>query len=253
MKRTLTAIAMFSLTFGAATPIAWAQDGGGADPVEAFYCNLRDGKTMEDVMDVAEDFDDWSDDNDSDYSAWVLTPQFALGALTPDFIWLGAWTDFTNMGTGIDTWRKEGGDLAEAFDEASDCSAGHVLASSVEIGLQDGPPGDGVVMFSQCNVAEGSDRMAAIKAHKGVSKMMAGKGAKASSWVFFPLLGGGEVEYDYLSVLAFNSWTDYGDGFERYLNGGGWQKAREITDGVTSCGDVPPTVWDVKLVRTGEQ
>ena len=69
MKRTLTAIAMFSLTFGAATPIAWAQDGGGADPVEAFYCNLRDGKSMEDVMDVAEDFDDWSDDNDSDYSA----------------------------------------------------------------------------------------------------------------------------------------------------------------------------------------
>ncbi len=250
MNRLLTVVSMFAIALGFTGPTS-AQNNS-ASPVEAFYCDLREGHDLKDLMEVAEDLDEWADDQDASYSAWVLTPQFTSGPV-PDFIWLGSWSDYANMGAGMDEWMEDDDDLGEAFNEVSDCSSAHVLASSVEVRAEGGPPGDGLVMFSRCNIDEDSNGMEAIEAHRGVSAMMAGKGAKGSSWVFFPALGGGDLDYDYLSVLHFDNWTDYGNGLQHWVNGGGRQEGAKIMDGVSVCGENPATVWNVRLVRNGEE
>jgi len=253
MKAYMTAALMFSVVVSTWTQMSQAQDAGasGPAPVEAFYCNLQKGKSMKDVMQIGDRFSKWADKHDSDYSAWILTPQFGLGAELPQFIWLGSNSNGNAFGKGLDAWQKTAGDLSEDFDSVMDCSVGHVLASSIEINAPDGPPGDGVVMFSQCSFADGGNWQTAVNAHKTFSGKMRALGAKGSNWMFFPMLGGGNPEYDYLAVSTFKSWTDYGAAYEIYVSGGGWQKAMETYKGVTNCNQRPPTVWDVKLVRQG--
>lgn len=252
MKAITTAVLMFSVAVTTWTQSTQAQESSAKPaPVEAFYCNLQDGKSMKDVMQIGKRFSKWADKNISDYSAWILTPQFGLGAELPQFIWLGSNPNGNAFGKGLDAYQKTGGDLQKEFESIMDCSAGHVLASSVEINAPDGPPGDGVVMFAQCSFADGSNWQKAAKAHKTFSGEMRAMGAKGSNWMFFPMLGGGNPEYDYLAVSTFKNWTDYGAAYEIYVTGGGWQKAMETYKGVTNCNQRPPTVWDVKLVRQG--
>lgn len=253
MKKYMTATLAFAVAV-----ISWVQPGLAQAqdakatppaPVEAFYCNMKEGKSKKDLMQVAERFSKWADKNDAGYSAWILTPQFGLGAELPQLIWLGSYPTGSDLGKGTANYRANGGELQKAFDAVVDCSAGHVLASSVEISAPDGPPGDGVVMFTECEIDDDSDWTKAIAAHKTFSGSMRSMGAKGSSWLFFPMLGGGDPDYDYLAVTTFNNWDDYGAAYDMYVTGGGWKKAMETYDGVVECGENPPTVWDVKLVH----
>ena len=251
MNRYLTAVIAFAASIVAPVQSIQAQEGGSAAVVEAFYCNLQEGKSMKDAMQAAERFSKWADKNDATYSAWILTPQFALGSNSPQMIWLGSNPNGNDFGKGMDTWQSAGGEVAAALASVMDCSMGHVLASSVEINAPDGPPGDGVVMFSECSFDDDGDWMKAIKAHKTFSAEMRKMGAKNSNWLFFPMLGGGGPDYDYLGVSTFNNWSDYFAAYEMYVNGGGWQKMAELMNDVASCNQNTPTVWDVKLVRSG--
>lgn len=254
MNNYTTAVIVFSVAVTTWIQPTQAQDAAATPPapVEAFYCNMQEGKSQKDLMKVAERFSKWADKHDPSASAWVLTPQFGMGAEQPDFVWLGSNPSGSQWGSGLDAWQASGGDIQAAFNDIVDCSMGHVMASSVEISVPDGPPGDGVVMFAQCNIDEGSDWSKAIAAHKSFAGAMRGMGSKASSWIFFPMLGGGNPDYDYLTVSTFKNWSDYGAAYDLYVTGGGWQKAMEIYKGVVTCGQRPPTVWDVKLVRQAE-
>lgn len=254
MKTFATAVLMFTVTVTTWSQSAevQAQGASGPAPVEAFYCNMQPGKGMKDLMQVAGRIGKWADKNDPTYSAWILTPQFGLGAELPDVIWLGSNPNGNEFGKGLDAWQATGGDLGEAFNAVVDCSAGHVMASSVEVNAPDGPPGDGVVMFTQCSIADGSDWSKAVGAHKKYSAAMRSLGAKNSNWLFFPMLGGSaDRDFDYFGVSTFKSWTDYFAAYELYVSGGGWQKGMEILNGVAECGQGSATVWDVKLVRQG--
>jgi len=111
-----------------------------------------------------------------------------------------------------------------------------------------------VVMFAQCNIAEGSNWQKAVEAHKKASAAMRSLGGKNSNWLFFPMIGGSvDRKFDYWGVSTFNNWTDYFAAYEIYVSGGGWQKQMEIMQGVVSCDVGSPAVWDVKLVRKGVQ
>ena len=89
-------------------------------------------------------FNKWSDKNDNNYGAWILTPQFKAGGLDFDFLWVGSWNTGAEMGAGMDKWMNGGasGDVGQAFNQVMDCSTGHVLMTSVEVNAPDGPPGD---------------------------------------------------------------------------------------------------------------
>jgi hypothetical protein len=254
MKSILAAVLTLTVAVLTWTQQVVAQEAEGPSPVEAFFCNMQDGKTMKDLMQVADRFAKWADKNDPDYSAWILTPRFAQFATTSQVVWLGSNPDGNSMGKGLDQWVTKGNDLQEAFDEVIMCMA-HGLASSVEINAPDGPPGDGVVMFTECSFAEGSDPTNAwdnvLKAHKTYSEAMRSMGAKNSNWLFFPMLGGDpERDFDYWGVSTFNSWSDYFAAYELYVSGG-WKKGMAALNDVATCNVGSPTVWDVKLVRSG--
>ena len=231
---------------------AQAQTASGPAPVEAFYCSMQEGKNMKDVVKVTDKFSKWAAKNDPSYSAWLLTLQFGMRDQVPPMIWLGSNPNGTEFGKGLDAWQATGDDLQAELNSVMDCSIGHVLASSVEINVPAGPPGDGVVMFTQCSIDDGSDAMKAIAAHKAFSASMQAMGGKGSSWMFFPMLGGGERDFDYFAVSAFKNWSDYGAAYDMYVGGGGRKKAMEINAGVLSSDQASPTVWDVKLVHQGK-
>lgn len=221
-------------------------------PVEAFYCNYQDGKDMGDLMKVAGRFSDWADDNFTDYSAWLLTPSFGQLEELPDVIWLGSNTSGDSMGKGQDAYRAGGADVQKEFDKVVDCGA-HVLASSIQVHAPDGPPGDGVVMFSQCSIAEGSDWSKAVTAQKRYAAAMRAIGAKNSNWMFFPMLGGpSDANFDYWGVATFNNWTEYFAAYELYVNGGGWQASMESMGGAATCAQGTASVWDVKVVHQAD-
>jgi hypothetical protein len=253
MKAITTAVLMFTVAVTTWTQLAQAQDASATKPapIEAFYCNMRDGKDMKDLMQAAKGASKWADKHDPSYSAWILTPQFGWFGQLPQVIWLGSSPSGDAFGKGLDAWQATGGDALQGLQSVLDCSLAHVLASSVEINAPEGIPGDGVVMFTQCNIAEGSDWTKAVKAHKAYSAAMRTLGAKNSNWIFFPMLGGADMDFDYWGVSTFNNWTDYFEAYELYVNGGGWQKGMEILSGVSSCNQRTPTTWDVKLVRKG--
>lgn len=253
MKRLVTAVTTFLVAVTMLMQQALAQAPAGPSPVEAFFCNMADGKDMKDLMTVTERFKKWADKNDPDYSAWILTPRFGQFAEMPGVVWLGSNRDGNAMGKGLEKWIASGGDIQDGFNDVLRCGA-HTVASSVEINAPDGPPKDGVVMFTQCKIAEGSDWRKAIDAHKKYSASMRALGAKNSNWLFFPMIGGMQDRgFDYWGVSTFNGWSDYFAAYELYVTGGGWQKGMEAMKDAAACGVGSASVWDVKLVRLGAQ
>lgn len=252
MKAITTALLMFSVAVTTWTQSTQAQDAGAKPaPIEAFFCNLQPGKSVKDLMQVAQRFSKWADKNDPTYSAWILTPRFGQFAELPQVVWLGSNPSGNEMGKALDAWKAGGDDIQGAFNSVMACG-GHSVASSVEVNAPDGPPGDGVVMFTQCSIADGSDWSKAVGAHKKYAAAMRSLGAKNSNWMFFPMIGGtADRDFDYFGVATFNSWTDYFAAYELYVNGGGWKKGMEIMNGVADCGQGSATVWDVKQVHKG--
>jgi hypothetical protein len=252
MKKYMAAALMFTAAQLVPAPVAQAQQATPPAPIEAFYCNFQDGKGMKDLQAVADRLKTWAAKNDPTYSAWILTPVFGIGKQLPQVVWLGSNPNGNAFGKGLSAWLATGGDIQAAFDTVVDCSMGHFLASSTEINAPEGTPDDGVVMFSQCKLAQGSDFNKAVDAHKKLSQEMRALGTKGSSWAFWPMLGGGDIKFDYWGVTTFNSWQDYFDAYEVYVNGGGWQKFAQHLGGTTSCMQPTPTVWNVNLVRKGD-
>lgn len=223
-----------------------AQDKGA--PVEFFACNWQDGKGMADLEKVNKKFVAWVAKNDAKYSAWILTPQLHAG-VDFDVGWLGGWPDAVSFGKGQDAWMSGGRELAAEFANVMDCSAGHQMATSVVITAPDSPPGNGVVMFSECTMQEGKMPNEAVAAHREVGKAMKGMGSKASSWLFYPGIGAGNIDFHYWSVIAFKNYSEMGVSQEMYINGGGWSKAMSILAPVSRCRS--PELYDVRLVRNG--
>lgn len=254
MDRMLKMFVVIALVVSTWAHNALAQEPADAPaPIEAFYCNFQDGKDMADLTKVAQRFSKWADENFSDYSAWILTPAFGQLADLPEVLWLGSNTSGIMMGKGQDAYMASGGDIQGEFDKVVDCYA-HALASSVPVHAPDGPPGNGVVMFSQCSIAEGSDWSKATAAHKQFAGAMRELGANNSNWLFFPMLGGpAGMAFDYWGVTTFGNWTEYFSAYELYVNGGGWQKQMEALDGVAGCGVGTASVWNVQLVRQGDR
>jgi hypothetical protein len=229
---------------------AFAQEMPPIAPVEMFYCDFRDGADMEDLKEVAADFAKWAKKR-GDYSAWILTPQFRTTEDTWQVGWLGAWTSGAGMGASMDAYHAEGGELAAAFDEVITCS-GHGLASSMEIDAPDGAPDDGAVWFSSCELEDGATMVDALKAHGQYAAAMREMGSDAtSSWAFLPTLGGGESNFDYYHVAAWDKYADLGKGYDIYFNGGGMRAMEEATDGVVSCDS--PRVYDARLVVSADE
>jgi len=221
-----------------------------AVPLELFACSWQEGKGMADLESIYKRFNKWSDKHDSSYSAWTITPQFRTSDQPFDLGWIGVWPNGAAMGAGLQAFQDEGGDIAKAFDAVADCSDSHGLFSSVPVNMPAGGANKTpLVQFSSCTLAEGSTAGDVYAAHKGASDFMTSHGGQAASWILWPALGAGDIDFDYYSVVAYDSYEQLGKAFEAYANGGGWQKIQSLMSGVAECDN--PRLYDGKLVRDG--
>lgn len=251
MLRIIAVVLALAASIGWTVP-ALSQDGRAQDqgvPIEFFGCEWRDGKGMSDLEKVAKKFNQWAEKRDTGYSAWILTPQFHDN-LDYDVGWLGSWPDANDFGRLQDAWMKDGRDIAADFDAVADCSKVHQMATSAVVNAPDGPPSDGLVMFSRCNLRDGVNHLDALAAHRKLGSAMREMGSKGMSWIFYPVMGVSD-DLDYWSVLAFNNYTDLGAGMQMWVNGGGWEKAALTLGPVEECGTA--VVFDAKLVRAGSR
>lgn len=229
-------------------PAALAQESSSAVPVEWWDCNFQDGKGMDDLEKVNAKFNKWADKNDPGYAAWIMVPNLHSG-VDYDFGWLGSWPSGNAFGKGTDAFMQSG-DVMEAFGDVIDCSGRHVMATSAVVNAPDGPPDNGVVIFSACHHKEGKSFNDSFAAHQQMSAAMTEMGSKGASWIFYPGLGT-SADLDYWSVIAFENYTDLGAATELWTNGGGWEKGAQIMGPVTSCKS--SSVWNAILVRAGKR
>lgn len=228
-----------------------AQDGQvKAAPVDFRACSFRDGKDMDDLDEVTENFRTYANKHDFNYAAWTLIPQFQ-SAVPYDIGWLGSWPSNEAFGISMEKWMTTGKELAAQFDQVMDCGSRHELALWVPVTAVDSTPEDGVLMISQCSLSDGNSLDDAYEAHIEFGNHMRGLGSMASSWLFYPAMGTGSVDFDYYHARAFYRYSDLGAAMELYSNGGGYQVEQEVLAPVSDC--TAPIVFDAVSVRAFDE
>ena len=110
------------------------------NPVEFFGCKFNEGKSMADLMAWTKECNEVADNlPDDGYNAWVMTPMFKSNMTDLDFLWVGAWPDYTRMGSGMDDFfnGEEGSASFAEFVEISTCEI-HDLYSSTQVRANNG-------------------------------------------------------------------------------------------------------------------
>jgi hypothetical protein len=217
------------------------------NPVDLYGCTFKEGKGMADLDRLDAKFKKWAEKNDAEQSSWRIAPILRDTEGQFDVGYIGSWNTGAAMGKGMDAFGTNT-ELNAAYQAVIDC--GHSLWASVEINAPDGPPENGIVWFSSCTVQEGATDDQAFAAHKGMAAAMREMGGKGQSWLFYPSLGSGKMDFDYFSVVSFNSMAELGEAWEMYYNQGGWKNAAAVGK-VTSC-DVP-RVYSASSIRMGPQ
>jgi len=101
---------------------------------ELFH-NAGSGKDMSDLTSWTAQWNEVVDQlPDDGYNAWVMTPMFKSNMSDLDFLWVGAWPDFSMMGSGLDGFfnGKEGSAVFAKFLEITTCEI-HDLYSSTQV------------------------------------------------------------------------------------------------------------------------
>jgi len=218
-------------------------------PVEAFLCNYRDGKGPSDLGAVADDWNDFMDENDVDtYAAWTLTKSYYGPDQEFDFIWLGAWADGNAMGTGQDMMNSTGAKYLERFGKVADCGS-HINAASINYKLPaGGTPGTSVMTFSNCTVNDGQSYGAVANATSEWANVLTESGSSAALYHWFPIFGGGGSDSpDFTVVTAHANYTEFGADYERRTNGELFRQANALYADLVDC-DVA-RVYDAQVRR----
>jgi hypothetical protein len=219
--------------------------------VEIYSCNYNKGKGEKDLGKVVAKWNNWADETGyAPYNAWSLTSVFNSPDYSFDVGWLGAWENGAQMGKGLQQWKKDGGAMQAEFDKVVNCSS-HVAFTSANLKApaQTDWPTEGVTAFSDCKIAPGKKLEDAIKVHAAWANHLSSEGSKAGLWMFLPSMGSFDTAYDYKIVVSHPDFVSLGIDNNAYTNGRGWEKGRELVQGVVSCG--VPRVYNSRLLRNG--
>lgn len=241
MKNSLVLLATSGLVFafGASTTLADSHEGEGlkpASPVEIFTCNYAEGKGPADLDKAVDDFNEFADKRDiTEYSAWTLVPYYASAEQEFDILWLGGAAKAATLGRIQDQWLAEGTKEQEGFNEVIPCNA-HMNFSTLQIKTppKRENPNNIVVSFSDCNTAEGVTFEDLVPSLMEWAKYREGHGSTAGMWVMFPAYGGGNEDFDFKWVAAWQNLAEQGADYDQF-NEGGWEKGNELFQGKVSC------------------
>ncbi|MDX1515431.1 MAG: hypothetical protein R3288_01255 [Woeseiaceae bacterium] len=205
-------------------------------PVEAFTCNYNDDMGPDDLDEVIEDWNEFLDDEGvTTYWASTLVPYY-YGAESFDFGWLGAWQTGAAMGEGTDMWLAKGREFERRFDEVATCDT-HVnfAATMIKKPASEASPDNFVLLFSDCNVHDGVDFGNVMEATGAWAAYQAEAGYENGTWMMFAAFGGGDAEYDFKLVDAFDNFAAVGRMYDLYGNGRGFEKHGELVGELYEC------------------
>ena len=252
-KQLALACAALSLMATSASMAQVSEDGmGKVLPVELFACSYVDGKDAGDLERVITRWSKYMDDNNTDtYSAWLLTPYFYGAEQDFDMVWMGAFTDGKAMGEGTHDWLTKGSEIAEAFAAVVDCGAHVGLSSAMYKAPPDNQtPESSILTMFDCKLNEGKRYSDVKAAELKWAKYQTEKGSKNGTWHWYPTFGGGDADYDYKVVTAYETFVELGEDWEMFANGGGRAASMDIFDDVDECDDA--RVYVARSLRSAQ-
>ena len=190
----------------------------------AIQCQFADGRDMDDVMKVLDEWNEYGDENFSQpFSAWVMTPVYMSNTdVDLDFVFLGFADSLASVGKAEDEFRKGGQKIAEKWERVTDCS-GMSLNLNIEART---PKNDWIegattyTMIQSCSLKDGMTVNDLQANDKVWNKYLDEAGYEGGYWRWWPETGAPtETDYDYLVAVSFTDIEQYGGSRENRLRG----------------------------------
>ncbi|NND70958.1 MAG: hypothetical protein HKN43_05210 [Rhodothermales bacterium] len=207
-------------------------------PLEMQVCNYRDGKNRDDLDESLEEMTDWMEETDSEpYAGWIVEKWITGGTQDFDFLFLNAWPDGSTMGKDITDYVSTAGDAIEAFNDVADCPATVFFGS---LNVKEPPEGNTssdnfVLTVSDCNVMEGRKMQDAVNAIREYSDYRDANGSAGGTYLWFPVLGGGDEEFSFKLVNSYASVQAYGDAYQWNIENASYLMRNDLSEGLLDC------------------
>lgn len=203
-----------------------------------WVCSYRDGKDQGDMDNAFEEFVEATADDA--YAGYRLVPSYVTGEQAFDFIYLGVWESGSMMGRDLADYAAKGDDADEAWDEVADCPAS-LMYGSIRIQQNDDADagtGDFMLSISDCKVGHGVSNGQALGALRRFNDYRVANGSSVGTIAWFPIYGGGGVEFDFKLAQVYSGPQHFGDSFQWNVDNQAYLVREDMLDGVVSC-DVP--------------
>jgi hypothetical protein len=214
-----------------------------ASMVHINLCYLNEGKSMQDVADLNEDFFGWLKSNDLDPYSILLTPMATSNSpLEPTY-------DFIEMMTGSYERVGEMWDLVQSSDKGQSLLSGwsdiatcvtrfahmvHKYQDSEALANSD----NRVVEFNRCEARR--ERVGKLRERHDA--ILEGRDKNSTNMYWGILLPGAGGEYGvFRHLISYNSMSNYTKALEARNTSERWQASRDYNDNYAQCDG--PSVW----------
>lgn len=219
-------------------------------PVEIRGCMFQEGQDKAAFHEAVAKWSAWMDANGQHaYSAHVMWPLYRSKDHEADFLWMGGWPSGAEMAEGLERRATVGGEISAEFDRVVTCPySASFAASYLSEPLRD-PIGP--VRFANCEIEEGRSVDEALDA---ISKWTASEqenGVDSQHFLLFPAYGESRDAGYVFKWVTTSTWSEFGDGFDHFANGGGMQESSELFGELLNCDT--PRVYVSSKMRGSEQ
>lgn len=223
--------------------------------VEGWTCKYREGKGPEDLDKANAAWNKWMDETgQNEYAAAIITPNM-VGEYAFDFGWLGVAKTGKVFGESSHLYMTESGDVGKLFEETITCDS-HTAWVSMLVDTPDDDDADEddkdfILSISNCSIKDDhtfEDYMAATKEWDAYAKE---HGIKGVGWVWFPVAGEKNNDYDFKFAGAEDDFVELGENWQKFMDGH-WQKSSELFEDVVDC-DVPRVYTGTMIRRFADQ
>ena len=194
--------------------------------MESFQCKFKDGKGMDDVVRVSDEWNKWIQESGNvsvQYNGWHIVPVLQ-NQKDFDFThgWLGFTDNYEDLGTIQDEWLANGSKMQTKFDRVEDCSI-HSFYYVYQVRAPKDPFTKGFMTVSGCNLSDeatNEDFFAADEKWNAYLDENNYSNSVLMRWA--PGSGTGvDYPYDFLSVSVVPTFKDWGQNVDKLVTGGG--------------------------------
>ena len=223
-------------------------------PIEGFACNYAPGKDMDDLMRVTKEWNDYVDDSDVQYNAWIFSTYFYSEEETADFFWIGASPTWEELGKAQALMMEPRGlKINEKFNSVTPCNdhTNWGYQSVRDFQSEDGD-NQGVSSIVWCSLSEGATYDQLLAADKKFNEYADSLNMKGGAGRWYPGSGiPSRFDADFLWSQDADNHVEWGKSVDQAVNGGGNQVFQSIYGDLMTCSN--RAVYNVTGVRASQQ